>query len=228
MDTEKKLWGLLSPRQCLVPTFRGWLVVVLMFSALAIFAVREIHPFLAVTDPLPGGYLVIEGWAPDYALKFAADEFNQDHYQKLLVTGGPLLWGAPLSEYKTYAEMGAATLVKLGIRTNLVQAVPSKLVLQDRTYASALSLRDWLRTQHAVAIKVHVLTEGPHARRSRLLFEKALGKGVAVGITAIPLPDYDASHWWRYSAGVRAVIDETVAYIYARILFHPRNDSSEN
>ena len=226
MEKETKVWGLLGWRRCLVPTLRGWLILLMGLAFLAAVAVREIHPFLAITDPLPGGYLVVEGWAPDYALRYAVAEFNRDHYQKLFVTGGPLLWGAPLSEYKTYAEMGAATILKLGLSTNMVQPVPSKLVLHDRTYAAALDFKDWLRTHQETATRIHLLTEGPHARRSRMLFQKALGKEFSVGITAIPLPDYDPRHWWRYSAGVRAVIDESVAYVYARLFFHPGKDSA--
>jgi len=37
----------------------------------------------------------------------------------------------------------------------------------------------------------------------------------------VPDKDYDPERWWRYSAGVRGVIDESVAYIYAKFFFHP-------
>ena len=52
-------------------------------------------------------------------------------------------------------------------------------------------------------------------------FKKPLGKNVAFGVIAVPNPDYDARHWWSYSEGVREVIGETVAYVYARLFFHP-------
>ena len=66
---------------------------------------------------------------------------------------------------------------------------------------------------------VNVLTEDVHARRTCLLFQKALGHNVVVGVIAVPNPDYDANHWWRYSEGVKDVVAESVAYIYARLLF---------
>ena len=66
---------------------------------------------------------------------------------------------------------------------------------------------------------VNVVTEGPHARRSRLLFEKAFGKDVQVGVMSIPSPNYDHKHWWRTSEGVRTMISEVLAYGYARLLF---------
>ena len=55
----------------------------------------------------------------------------------------------------------------------------------------------------------------------RLLFQKALGDGIKVGIIAVPNPDYDPKYWWRYSDGVREVIGESIAYIYARLFFWP-------
>ena len=89
--------------------------------------------------------LVVEGWAPDYMLEAAIAEFKRNHYARLFVTGIPLEQGAPLSEYKNYAYLGAATLLKLGLSTNDVQAVPTPLTRRDRTYAMALSLKHWWR-----------------------------------------------------------------------------------
>jgi uncharacterized SAM-binding protein YcdF (DUF218 family) len=219
MEETKKLWGLLRRRQCLVPTWRAWLALALIVAALATLAVRGIHPFLAVNEPMPGGLLVVEGWASDYALAAAVAEFNRNHYDKVYVTGGPLDAGSALVAYRTWAELGTSSLLKLGLSTNLVQAVPAPQVRQDRTYASACSLRDWLREHHVAPTKVHLLTEGAHARRSRLLFERALGRGFVVGVTAMPVRDYDPEHWWRSSAGVRGVMGETLAYVYARLFF---------
>ena len=126
-----------------------------------------------------------------------------------------------MSEYKTYAELGAAVLIKLGLSTNVVQAIPAPATRKDRTYAMATSLKHWMREHGMSPTKVNLMTLGPHARRSRLLFEKALGKGVTVGVTAIPSRDFDPAHWWNSSYGVRAIIGEALAYAYARLLFYP-------
>jgi hypothetical protein len=225
---EKRGWGLLSRRECLVPTWRGWLALGVVGASLATLTILEIHPFLAVTEPLPGGVLVVEGWAPDYAMAAAVSEFKQNHYDKLYVTGGPLEAGAPLSAYKTFAELGAATLLKIGLGTNDVQPVPAPLVYQDRTYVSAVSLSKWLHEHGLAPTKVHLISEGLHARRSRLMFAKALGKNIKIGVTAVPSRDYDERHWWRSSAGVRGVISEALAYGYARILFRAPPLEGEN
>jgi uncharacterized SAM-binding protein YcdF (DUF218 family) len=224
MESSKTCLGLLRRRQCVVPTLRGWLLLAFGCAALTLLAARELHPFLAVTDPVPDGMLVVEGWVPDYMLEAAIAEFRQNHYAKLFVTGTPLEHGAPLSEYTNYAGLGAASLVKLGMSTNDVQAVPTGLTQRDRTYATALSLKHWWREHDGLPTKVNLITSGPHARRSRLLFQKALGKGVAVGVIALEARDYDERHWWHYSQGVRILIGEVLAYAYAKLLFYPPDE----
>jgi hypothetical protein len=211
-------------RECVLPSHRGWFLLLLVGTLLAITALRTAHPFLATSDPIPGGALVVEGWVTDYALEEAIAEFRRHDYRKLYVTGGPLERGVPLSEYKTYAELGAATLLRLGLDPDAVQAVPAPLVRQDRTFTSAVALRSWLRQHQAMPAQLNVITIGTHARRSRLLFEKAFGGGLPVGIVSVEDRTYDAKHWWTSSSGVRAVIGEMLAYGYARLFFHAPAD----
>lgn len=180
-----------------------------------------IHPFLAVTHPVLGKILVVEGWVPDYVLKAAKLEFEQHHYRKLYVTGGAIGSGAPLSEYKTYGELGAATLIRMGMNKYSVEAVPASYVRRDRTYASALSLKNWLQQHSFHENNINLISLGAHSRRSQLLFQQAFGENFRVGIIAIENRDYDPKHWWKFSAGVRAVIDEFIAYIYVVAVFSP-------
>jgi len=214
-----RCWGLLRRRQCLVPTWRGILLLGVVVLGLLVGCGPQLHPFLAVNELVPGGCLVAEGWASDIALMTTVKEFRTHHYDKVFVTGGPLERGAPLSEYRTFAELGAATLLKMGLTTNEVQAVPSPAVRQDRTFASSVALRQWIRDHNFPLTRLQLVTGGPHARRSRLLFAKALGSGVQVGVTAVPPQDYDETRWWLSSAGVRTTLGEAIAYAYVRLLF---------
>ena len=61
---------------------------------------------------------------------------------------------------------------------------------------------------------------GVHARRSWFLFEKVFSS-VNVGVIAISPNEYDTSRWWLSSEGVRNVISESIAYLYARFIFSP-------
>jgi len=219
MPRDEVFLGLFRRRSCTVPTWRGWLLFLLILAVVTIAAVRGVHPFLAVEDSKPGGVLVIEGWGPDYAMEIAIEEFHRNHYEKLFVTGGPLESGAPLSEFKSYAELGTATLLKMGLRTNEVQAAPAPFARQDRTYTSAVYLRKWIQDHGLQPRRLNLMTLGPHARRSRLLFEKAFGKNTVVGVLAINPRDYDQQRWWRSSQGFRTVMSEAIAYGYVRVFF---------
>ena len=186
--------------------------------ALAVGGLLGIHPFLAPTHPVTGGILVVEGWGPDYAMNAAAEEFARSPYQKIYVTGGPLEWGGPLSDYKSYAELGAAILGKSGLSSNVV-AVPAPKVQRDRTYNSALALRKYLDEHGIPHSRVNLISVGVHSRRSRLLCQKAFGKGTRVGIIALTPMEYNPRRWWQSSQGFRAVMSETFAYAYVRVFF---------
>ena len=69
-------------------------------------------------------------------------------------------------------------------------------------------------------VPIDVVSFGVHARRTWFLFEKAF-PSVDVGIIAIRPNSYDTSRWWLFSEGVRSVIAESVAYLYARFIFSP-------
>jgi uncharacterized SAM-binding protein YcdF (DUF218 family) len=210
---------MLRLRICWLPTLRGWLVLLIPFAAVLIFGFRNMGTFLTVNDPVPGGVVVVEGWSSDYALESAMAAARQTSRQMIYVVGGPLEQGAPLSEYHTYAELGAANLLRMGMNTNQVQPVPAPDVRKDRTYIAAVALKNWMSEHGAIPEKLNLISAGAHSRRSRLLFEKAFGGGTRVGIIAVADRGYDREHWWRSSQGVRMVSDELIAYCYARFLF---------
>jgi hypothetical protein len=129
-----------------------------------------------------------------------------------------------LAEYKTYSALGAAVANSLGVPDTVVEAVPTPDVQRDRTYASALAARDWLKARGDLPESINVVTVGAHARRTRLLYRKAFGEGCEIGIIMVDNVDYDAGRWWAYSQGVRTIIGETAAYLYARFLFESSAD----
>jgi hypothetical protein len=118
-------------------------------------------------------------------------------------------------------------LKKFGVPDDLVQMVPSHVIARERTYSSAVALGDWFRDHNLPIHSFNVLTEGSHARRTQLLYKEAFGKNVTIGIIAVSNPDYDPKDWWRYSDGVREVIGESIAYIYAKFFFYPSGSPSD-
>src|SRR4029077_19556868 len=109
---------------------------------------------------------------------------------------------------------GAKSLKEVDVPEDLVQMVPSHEIGRDRTYSSAIALRQWFQDSHLEIHSMNILTEDVHGRRTRLLFQKAFGDRMAIGVISVPNPDYDAKHWWRYSEGVKDVISEGAAYVY--------------
>lgn len=203
-------------------SWRGWLLVTSAAVVGTYFAFLSIHPFLAVTHRVKTNTLVVEGWVSRYTIRGGVEEFETGPYQRIFTTGGPAEGnGGYTNDYNTSASVGAEGLKKFGIPEDVIQMAPSHVTGRERTYSSAIALRDWFREHNLAIHSFNVLTEDCHARRTRLLYQKAFGKKVTVGIIAISNPDYNPNDWWRYSDGVREVIGETIAYIYARFFFHP-------
>ena len=213
--------GLFRRRECVVPTLRGWLVILLICAGLAVGFVRNIYSFLAVNDPKPGGVLVVEGWASEEVMLKVIAEFRRGHYDSIFCTGGPIENSSPLVQYHTFAEYGAALLVKLGCDPQTVRVVPSPFAVRDRTYSSAIALKQRLKAEGRTLPTVNLFSMGAHSRRSRLLFQRAFGDDAEIGIVMSDNPDFDPRHWWTTSAGFRNVTDEMIAYLYARFIFRP-------
>jgi uncharacterized SAM-binding protein YcdF (DUF218 family) len=219
---RRAFWGLFDRRERWSLSSRGRLIVASALLVVGALVLKGAHPFLAITHRVDANILVVEGWIHEYAIRAAVKEFQSNHYQRAFTTGGPVVGtGGYINDFYTSASVGADLLKKCGLPDERLQMVPSHVMDRDRTYGSAVALRNWFREHDIVVRSVNVMTEDVHARRTRLLFEEALGKSVTVGIIAVPNPDYDARRWWRYSDGVREVIGESIAYIYARFFFYP-------
>lgn len=218
--TRKERWGISG---------RGWLFILLAAPIAAALFSLNVYPFLAVTHRVETNVVVVEGWIHPYAIRSAVDEFSKGRYQQVYTTGGPVVGkGGYVNDFQTAASVGADLLRKEGIPNDALQMVPTHVIGRDRTYSSAVALREWFHKHNVQVRSLNIITEGAHARRSRLLFQEALGRDVDVGVIAVPSPDFDAKHWWYYSEGVQAIVEECLGYIYAKFLFYPReSDSAE-
>ena len=215
---NRKFGGLLSRRERWGLSWRGWLVAGVVAGAASVGFVLGVYPFFAITERVDTRLLAMEGFIEIYAVQATAAEFRSRGYERVFATGGPEAgMGGYTNDYNTLARVGAGRLEKAGVPADLVQMVPSRVLSRDRTYNSALALKEWCTANGVPLRRINVVTADVHARRTRLLFQKALGPDVEVGIISVPHPDYDARRWWHYSQGVRAVIGECIAYVYARL-----------
>lgn len=209
---------LIQRKEVWLPTIQGWLFILVFTLTLMLFIANHIHSFLAPNFPIKADILVVEGWIEDYAIKSAMQEFQRGGYQKLITTGTPLEQGFYLSEYKTTAELAAATLIALGFPPDQLVAVPAPKVVRNRTAASAIALNEWISQSNLKIKSINLYSSDVHARRSWLMFKQALAPKIQVGVISLDSDSYNPTQWWIYSAGVRSIISETIAYLYARFV----------
>ncbi len=180
-----------------------------------VFAVVEIQPFLAVTHRVPARYLVVEGWLPEYALKAAIQEFRTGGYEQVFTTGGPFHRSPELVAGVDFAHRGAVALRRFGLSTNEVTAVSAQPTYRDRTFLSAIALREYCRSHGLNLESFNLVSLGAHTRRSGLCFRRAFGNQASIGTLAIENLEYEPGRWWKFSEGVKEIAGETLALTYA-------------
>ncbi|MEO7853431.1 MAG: hypothetical protein ABIR94_14435 [Rubrivivax sp.] len=107
-----------------------------------------------------------------------------------------------------------------------VDAVPSPHTKQNRTYASAVWVRDWVRQQQPPLTAIDVYTEGTHARRTHLLYAMAFGGDMRAGIVAGAPQDVDMQRWWTSSDAAKTVMSESISLAWTLCCFWPPSSGS--
>jgi hypothetical protein len=212
---------LLRQRTIWLPTLWGWMAILLLGAAAAAGAVRGIYPFLAVTEPVGASVLVVEGWLEPSELDQAIEVFRAGGYEQIVTTGGPLHSWPEVAVDPTFAHKAADYLRRHGLGTVPVTPAPSPITPQNRTYTSAQMVRAWARRSGVELKKLDVVSRGPHARRSRLLYQEAFGPPVQIGVFAVRPEDYVEASWWRSSTGAREVAEQAVGLLWVKLFFDP-------
>ena len=216
-----RLFRLTTIRERRVLTATGWVALSLVLGLVLVSMILFIHSFLAPIKPVEGSVLVVVGQFPDYSLKEIKDWFEEGHYKLLVTVGGKYTTGHPMEQYKSEAGWTASRLNAQGVL--LGKIIPVSITIyprKDRTYHKALEVKKRLNKVGFTQASIDVVSFGAHARRTWLLFEKAF-PSVDVGVIAITPNNYDTSRWWLFSEGVRSIISESIAYLYARFIFSP-------
>jgi uncharacterized SAM-binding protein YcdF (DUF218 family) len=213
----------LKKKECTAPTLLGWLAICSAVILASGSMMMNCNAFLTVSKPIDTRVMVVEGWLPEYALAQAAKEFRSGRYSLLFSTGIRMDKGDYFWKEKTWADMGASSMRRLGLDSASVIAVPASAIKVDRTYASACALRRWIDSSDQSISNFNLVSLGPHSRRSRLLFRKALGEKVEVGVISFSDETYDPNKWWKTSNGFKATIDEAISYCYTKLVFSLRH-----
>jgi hypothetical protein len=220
LDT-RNIPPLLNRREVWVPTFYGWLVLFVLAFLLVGVATYALRPFLAVTAPVGARTIVVEGWMDTEALDEVVRTLAAVPYDRVITTGGPRRAWPTRADLPTYADAAASYLRQHGVPGEKIVAVRAPYTEHDHTYVSALAVRLWVERNNARLDSVDVFSVGAHTRRSRLLFEMALGPSVKVGSYAASYAEYERRHWWRTSAGARDVVEQALGYVWVMCCFWP-------
>jgi hypothetical protein len=220
-QSKRAFFGLAKRKEKWALTGRGRLVVLIALVVLGWAFIDWSQPFLAVTERVDSPYLVIEGWVPNYALEESIAEFKSKPYTMIFTVGADPLTGINFEKGDSIALEAEQRLLWLGVKPEVVQAVPAHIKYRNRTFQSAVELKKWFEEHHLPTTSLNLVTLGAHARRSRLLFQEAFGGETKIGIIAVENREYDPKRWWKYSEGVRQIIGEWIGYAYARFIFHP-------
>ena len=191
--------------------------------------VLTIHDFLAITQRVEANVLVVEGWVSNHtAIREAAEEFKKGQYKLLITVGGPIGDVEGSVGQPSAAILAASKLQELGVDNCLIVALTAPTAVQHRTYTAALTLRDWLRESEPQTKAVNIFTIGPHARKSLVLFSRALGPHIDVGVIAGTDDDYNLDYWWMSIQGTYVISRKLLGYLYAVTWPFPENSSPEH
>ena len=219
--------SLFRRRQVWLPTFWGTLLIVVVALALGAALLPGLGPHLAPTEHALGAdgrgarTLIVEGWLDDDALGGAIALAQSGRYERVVTSGGPIETWREIQPWPTYAERAADYLRRHGVRTTPVIAIPAPASAQDRSYLSAVVVREWVRARGPSIDAVDLYSAGVHARRSRLVYRMAFGAGVEIGIVAAPPQRYRLDRWWATSEGTKAVLGELLSLAWTKCCFWP-------
>jgi hypothetical protein len=219
-------------RQVWLPTLAGTFVLLAAAVAIGAVVLPRLGEVLAPTERASGAdghgarTLVVEGWLDDDDLARAVPLAASGQYQRVVTSGGPIETWRDLQPWPTTAERAADYLRRHGVAPTPVFAVPAPELARERSYLSAVVVRDWARAQGLSLDAIDVFSAGVHARRSRLVYRMAFGPAVEVGVIAALPQRYRLDRWWQTSEGAKAVVGELLGLAWTKCCFWPAADSA--
>lgn len=220
LASKRERWGL---------TANGWLLLLLVLALMFFIFVKKIVPFLSEEETVDARVMVVEGYVPDYAFQEIINVFNRDNYDLLIASGTYYDQGFFITGIETSAQLIANSLLFLGFDSTKLAVVPVPIGTHiNRTYHSALITRAYLRQNYPTIDKINIFSLGPHARRSKCLFEMVYEPDIKVGNIVIPHVGINAKNWYKSSRGFRTVTNEVIAYIYVKLFFWPDDSEKVN
>lgn len=205
-------------RECWTLTWPARMIILIVALAALRGSAPYMYLWLACGERMPStapSAVVIEGWINDAVLEETRPWLISHPDVTVYCTGGPVEYGSPLLSFASYAEVTRLRVIAAGVDTGRVHAVASDYVARDRTWASALAVREVLKnSKQDGPVTLWLVSQGTHSRRSRLLFDRALRGYATVDIWGLKPDRYGRNDWWTLSEGFKAVTGEMTALPY--------------
>jgi len=211
---------LIKKQHIWLPTIPGLILISITCIVMTIFILNNLASYLAQQQPISKGILVVEGWVSEQTLLQAIQSYKTNPYQQIITTGG-LIKNRQQGKHKSYADSASAFLLKNGIKQTEITSLPTPDSAQNRTFLSAVIVRDWLIQQKNNTQFIDVFSEGVHARRTLTLYRMAFENKKNIGIITGKSEEYLLESWWQTSAGVKMVISEVVGLTWVVCCFYP-------
>jgi len=145
------------------------------------------------TRPFVAAALVHGGWAPKILLNTVAAHPSE-------ISGA----------IPPFFEINSKAFEYGGVSRDRVVCLDSAV---NTTFDEAKAVADYL-TDHP-AKRLMIVTEGPHTRRSRWIFQRVLtGRPVEIVLISAPAEGFENENWWRSEAGFLFVVSEYFKLFY--------------
>jgi hypothetical protein len=181
------------------------------------------EPFFSLTRRLPAQVLVVEGWIGNDGIRAAAAEFARGGYEYIVTTGGLT---KDRESPSNYADMAGQELVQCGVQRDRIIVAPTGEIEHERTFKSAVATWRALQERGIHPRAINVLTLGPHARRSQLVYTKVYAPVTQAGIIAWSPAYYHTQPWWRSSRRTKCFLREIIGYPFEALLNSGRFSNS--
>lgn len=218
-------YSLFKKTTCWRPTIIGWIILLVAFIALFRVSLDRVYSYLAINKPIESKTMIIEGYVPSYILKEAVKTYNEEKYERLIVTGIPIVNYEYVTSYHNTGEATILALKYFGITDTIYLANIPTNVYVDRTYHTAIACEQLFK-DNSWPKNFNIYSVGVHARRSRMMFREAFGSEYDIGVIAPRDRTFLPVGWWKSSKGFRNVSNEFVATTFVSFFFHPDYNSS--
>jgi DUF218 domain len=217
----RRFWGRRLVKRPWLPLSIFGLLVLLVFPV--IWLVNSGESFFSLTHRVPPEVLLVEGWIGQRGLQAAAAEFVRGGYKYVVATGGQID-DPQLSS--SYAEIAGQELIRLDIPKDRIIVAASEDIQHQRTFNSAIAAWRALQNRGISPQYANLLTLGPHARRSYLVYSKVFAPATKVGVIAWVPADYGSIPWWRSTTRTKCLFKEIVGYPFELLLNSGRISNS--